>query len=138
MRTLSWPGIGLRFVFALILVLASYNPTGYSYYDWVRQTLPEVNPYIALAGLLLLVGWVIYLRAAMRSLGLLGMLLVVALCGCILWILSDWGWLDLNDGTLISWLLALVQALVLTIGMCWSHIRRRLSGQVDVDDVDQV
>ena len=28
-------------------------------------------------------------------------------------------------------------SIVLTVGMVWSHIRRRLSGQADVDDVDE-
>jgi len=26
---------------------------------------------------------------------------------------------------------------VLTAGVSWSHVRRRLSGQYDIDDVDQ-
>jgi Family of unknown function (DUF6524) len=30
-----------------------------------------------------------------------------------------------------------VVATILAIGMSWSHVRRRLSGQADVDDVDE-
>ncbi len=133
--TLSWGGIGLRFVFALALVIVTYNPTGYSYFDWVNNTRPDINPYIALVGIVLLIVWVVYLRAALRALGRLGMLLVAAVCACLLWMLSDWGWVDFSQGSSISWIMLLIQALVLTVGMCWSHIRRRLSGQVDVDDV---
>jgi hypothetical protein len=27
-------------------------------------------------------------------------------------------------------------AILLTVGMCWSYVTRRLSGQVDTDDVE--
>jgi len=30
-----------------------------------------------------------------------------------------------------------VAATILAIGLSWSHVRRRLSGQTDVDDVDE-
>jgi hypothetical protein len=30
----------------------------------------------------------------------------------------------------------LVSAIILAIGLSWSHLRRRLTGQADVDEVD--
>ena len=38
----------------------------------------------------------------------------------------DWIWLGL-----------IALSLVLGIGLSWSHVRRRLSGQADMDDVDE-
>ena len=39
-----------RLVAALILVFATYNPSGYSYFHWVEQSLSEFDPLVAFAG----------------------------------------------------------------------------------------
>jgi hypothetical protein len=36
----------------------------------------------------------------------------------------------------MTWVLMTLFAAILTAGMSWSHLRRRWSGQVDIDDVD--
>jgi hypothetical protein len=36
-----------------------------------------------------------------------------------------------------QWLSILLASLVLGIGLSWSILRRRISGQVDIDDVDE-
>ena len=138
MTRFTWAGFGLRFLFAAVLVFLTFNPSGYSYFHWVRQVLPDnINPYVALAGLALLIGWVIYVRATLRSLGIVGIALVVAVCGCIIWLFYYWGWLTRESGSALAWIILVFQALILSVGMSWSHIRRRLSGQVDTDDVDE-
>lgn len=137
MSTLGWAGFGWRLAFAFLLVFATYNPSGLSYYTWVKQTLPGINPYIVLSGLLLTIGWVIYVRATLRSLGLLGLVLIGAVCGCILWMLYDWGVISLERKDGLAWLILSLQSVVLAIGMSWSYVRRRMSGQTDVDDVDE-
>ncbi len=137
MGVLSWSGVGARFFFALILVLATYNPSGYSYLHWIKESINAINPYIALTGILLTIGWVVYLRATFRSLGFIGILLLTVLFGCILWLLIDLGLLSLEHDVVFHWVILFLVSLVLTIGISWSHIRRRLSGQVDiVEDAD--
>ncbi|MDB0037659.1 DUF6524 family protein, partial [Ascidiaceihabitans sp.] len=89
-----------------------------------------------LAGLLLLIGYIIYLRATLRSIGGFGMLLVLALVGALLWVLYDFGLLSLDNTGLSVWLGLLALSLVLGVGLSWSHVRRALSGQADMDDVD--
>jgi len=37
----------------------------------------------------------------------------------------------------MTWVVLVIVSLLLAIGMSWSHIRRRLTGQVDIDDVDE-
>ena len=137
MNHLTWQGFGLRFLFAAILVFASYNPSGYSFFHWVKTIFPAINPYISLAGLALIIGWAIYLRATLRSLGLVGIGLVLAVCGCLIWLMFDLGVLSLERSSALAWVILLLQSFVLAIGMSWSHIRRRMSGQVDADDVDE-
>ena len=48
----------------------------------------------------------------------------------------DWGLLAAENIDAVTWLVEILLAGVLAIGMSWSHIRRRMSGQVDVDDTD--
>lgn len=89
-----------------------------------------------LAGLVLLVGYIIYLRATLRSIGAFGMLLVLAVVGAGLWVLYDLGVLRLDDPSFNVWLGLIALSFVLAIGLSWSIVRRALSGQADVDDVD--
>lgn len=135
MQTLTSQGVAIRFVFALVLVLASYNPSGYSYVHWLAQEYSSPTPWMALAGIALIIGWVIYIRASLRSLGPTGLSLASILVGVILWALYDLGLISLEEPSAFIWLVQIFIATVLCLGMCWSHIRRRMSGQVDVDDV---
>jgi uncharacterized membrane protein YobD (UPF0266 family) len=90
-----------------------------------------------LLGLILLVGYIIYLRATLRSIGLFGMILILAVVGTLLWVLYDQGVIDLDNPTLNTWIGLFALSIVLAIGLSWSIVRRKLSGQADVDDVDE-
>lgn len=90
-----------------------------------------------LLGLLLAVGYIIYLRATLRSIGLFGMVLVAAIVGSLVWVLHDFGVLSLGSRDLRVWLGLFALSVVLGIGLSWSIVRRRLSGQADMDDVDE-
>lgn len=137
MKPISAAGVGIRFVFALLLVLATFNPSGYSYYHWLYANWSSPTPYIALAGLVLLIGWVIYLRATLRSLGFIGLVLASAFLACLVWLLVYWGWIEWDKAGPITWISETLVAVLLAVGMSWSHIRRAMSGQVDMDDVDE-
>jgi hypothetical protein len=130
-------GILVRWAVAFVLLTATYNPTEWNYIRWVDANWPERMSVAVLAGLLLLIGYIIYLRATLRSIGAVGMVLVLALVGALLWVLYDFGLLRLDDPTMNLWLGLVALSLVLGVGLSWSHIRRRLSGQADMDDVDE-
>ncbi len=135
-KGLTWSGFLLRFGAAFILVFSTYNPSGYSYYHWVSRNLTDLNPLMALAGILLLIGWSIYLRATARSLGVFGLLLAGAFFGAILWLVIDWGLVHVDSVTAITYIILVIMCGILAIGISWSHIRRRMTGQVDVDEVE--
>jgi uncharacterized membrane protein YagU involved in acid resistance len=124
----------LRFAFALALVFLTYNPSGYSWVGWLMSETAMV--YKVGAGLVLLIGWVIFLRATWNSLGALGTLLAGAFFGVIIWLLIHWGIVSLTSGAAIQWLGLFALSGVLAIGMSWSHVRRRLSGQYDTDEIE--
>ena len=130
-------GFILRWLAAFALLAATYNPTDYNYIKWVMMLGDGSISLMVLAGLLLLIGYIIYLRATLRSIGGFGMMLVLSLVGALLWVLYDFGVLSLDNAGLNVWLGLLALSLVLGVGLSWSHVRRALSGQADMDDVDQ-
>ena len=136
-RRFGWGSLGWRFLLALVVVFATYNPNGWSFWHWIAPDPAAITPAKGIVGVLLLIGWVILLRATLRSLGGFGILLAGALFGCIVWGLLYWGVVPKDSTTAIRWLAQLVIVAVLTAGVSWSHIRRRISGQYDMDDVDE-
>jgi hypothetical protein len=134
---ITWSGIGLRLLFAIVVVFLTFNPEGYSYYHWgIKQFLP-LDPLKVVAGIVLLIGWIMFVRATLRSLGAVGLILVTALCAALLWMLIDWGWLSKENSKVLAYAVLFIVSFILATGMSWSHIRRRVSGQYDIDDVDE-
>jgi hypothetical protein len=126
-----------RLVGALLLVGATYNPEGVSYYHWAVERPSVFGPAHAVVGILLLSGWVMYLRATRRSLGLVGLTLVLGFCASLVWLFTSWGWLSPENPRVLAYLGLVIVALILAIGMSWSHLQRRLSGQYDVEEIDE-
>lgn len=136
MQLLTIQGFLLRLLFSFLLVMLTYNPSGYSYAHWLQNSFSDFNALLALAGITLIIGWVIYMRATLRSLGVVGLTLALLFFATILWLLIDWGLLGFDNVTAVSWVILILLSAVLAVGISWSHIRRRISGQVDSDDVD--
>lgn len=134
--TFTFGSFLIRWLFALVLVIGTYNPTGFSYLHWVTANVSEVGPITALVSLLLLISWLIFLRASFQSLGMLGLSLWAAVFACLIWLLIDIGLLNLESGSALTWFILIVLSLTLATGLSWSHIRRRLTGQVDVDELN--
>ncbi|MDB4631709.1 DUF6524 family protein [Pseudomonadales bacterium] len=127
----------VRFVCALIVVFATYNPEGLSYYHWAVERLSEFSVLKAFIGVILLVGWIILIRATLGSLGTIGILLSIAFFGLAIWLIIDVLGLSADNARVISYIIQLMLAGVLSIGVSWSHVRRRISGQVDTDELDR-
>ena len=135
-KGITWSGFLLRLLAAAVLVFSTYNPSGKSYYHWLSEHISTPTPLLALAGVLLLIGWTIYLRATGRSLGAFGLILAAAFFGVLVWMVIDWGWISPDSVEAMTWIFESMLCGVLAIGISWSHIRRRMTGQIDVDDVE--
>lgn len=134
---LSFGGFALRALFSLALVLLTFNPSGYSYVHLVANGFPHITPIEAVCGIVLLIGWFVFLGATLRSIGLLGMLLACALFAALIWLVASWGWVALSNTHAIIWIALVILALILAVGMSWSHLYQRWSGQATVDEVDE-
>ncbi len=133
MATLTPSGFLVRWIGALVLVLGTYNPTEYNFAAWVADeaTRGEQLPLKLLIGALLIIGYVIYFRATRESIGFIGIGLALLFFAGIIWLLLDYGILDFDEYQNFAWVGLFILATIMAIGMSWSFIRRKLSGQID-------
>ena len=141
MTSFNWTGFLLRLLFALVLVYATYNPEGYSYFHWIQASMNRTETGLLgsdalkfVAGILLLAGWLIYVSATRDALGWFGVILLLAFSGGVIWLFADMGLFEPSNYRLIVHFTEIVLAFILAFGMSWSHIHRRLTGQVDIDN----
>jgi len=130
-------GFIIRWAFAFVLLAVTYNPTDWNYVRWSMANADTNLSVTVLLGLILLVGYIVYLRATLRSIGIFGMVLILAVVATLLWVLFDQGVISLDNPTVNTWIGIVALSVVLAIGLSWSIVRRRLTGQTDVDDIDE-
>lgn len=136
MDSFSIGGFALRIAFALALVLLTFNPAGYSYFHWIRGNFPAFTPAQAVVGIGLLVLWIFLWRSMMQAIGTVGLVLMAAFTAALVWLFVSWGWLDVGNATTMAWVVLVALGLILGIGMSWSIVRRELTGQASVDEID--
>ncbi|MCF6289256.1 MAG: DUF6524 family protein [Proteobacteria bacterium] len=129
-------GFILRWLFAILIVLITYNPTQYSLLAWLVPLENTQLPLKILASLIMLVIYIIFIRATFRSIGVLGIVLAAAVSATIVWVFIDQGWMSLENKTAMTWIALVVIGTILGVGISWSHIRRKLTGQLDTDDLE--
>lgn len=137
-------GVLGRFVASLVLVYATFNPEGYSFFHWAinplvkgdTATAGQAIPIKILVGLLLIGIWAFFVQSTRRSLGWKGAILMLGILGALVWALIDWHVLNPSSSRAIGHVVLLALAVVLALGMSWSHLSRKLSGQVDTDDIN--
>lgn len=133
---MSLSGFFLRWLFAFVLVFATFNPSGYSLFHWVWPFTDEQLPLKILVIILFFASYLFYVSATVKSLGVLGILILFALCGTLIWLFVDQGWLDLSNSGILSWVMIFIISTVLGVGISWSHFKKRITGQFDTDDVE--
>jgi Family of unknown function (DUF6524) len=131
MSGISWSGVLMRVVFAIALVLLTFNPSGHSFYHWFTAPPSGVTALKAFAGIALLIGWIICLRSAFVALGWLGVFLCAALFGTFVWLLFDIKLLHDADSNALAWIGLVVVGAILGIGLSWGLIRARTTGQIE-------
>lgn len=139
-ESITWSGVLVRLLASLVLVFLTWNAEGWSYYHWTIQPLLEgagnFSALKFLAGMLLIAAWVVFLQATRRSIGIMGAVLVAAIAGGVIWLLISSGIVSANSGKGIARVVLIGVSLILAVGMSWSHMSRRITGQADTDVVD--
>jgi hypothetical protein len=140
--SVSWGGILLRIIGALVLVFLTWNPDGFSYWNWALApafgaggSIGNIGPLHVLVGIALVIAWFVVLQATRRSLGILGAVLLAALCACVLWLLIDLNVVTAKSSRGMARAILIILGVLLGVGLSWSAIRGRLTGQVATDEV---
>jgi tetrahydromethanopterin S-methyltransferase subunit E len=124
-----------RWLAAMFLVLATYNPSGYSYYHWVSEL--DIGNWMLklLVAVVLAILYATFGLATRRSLGRLGITAWLVFFAVVTWMMIDFGLIRIaGSGSVVT--IALVDlANLLAIGLSWSYVRARLSGQADTNNV---
>lgn len=126
-------GFLLKLVGTSVLVFATYNPSGPSYVHWLRGAGGGPLPLKVLAGVVLLAGWLFAVRATLRSLGHVGTALAGAFFGVLIWLFVDWRGTDVRSSA-IAWFVLASVAATLAVGLSFSIVKRRVTGQVDASE----
>jgi len=128
-------GVLTRMIIAFALVCFTWNPTRYNYIAWARAQWENMTPVVVFVGIALLAAWFFFLRTASRSLGTVGVVILLALSGTILWALFYYDLL--HRQATITWIVLALVSTVLALGMSWGHLRAAWSGQATVDEIDR-
>ena len=139
-KSIGWSGVLIRLIAALALVFGTWNPNRWSYYHWaIQPAIDDVARFDAvkfLVGTLLVAGWAVFLQATRRSIGVGGSLLVAAIAGGVIWLLISSRLVTASSGRGIANVILIGLAIVLTVGISWSHVGRSITGQADTDVVE--
>jgi hypothetical protein len=133
----NYRSFSVRWLGCIVLMLATYNPYSSSYYHWITADSDHASLQV-LVGLLLLIFHVVVIVATVRSIGVVGIGLVTALFSSAAWVLIDNRVVAVENTRAVVLVQLIVIASVYGVGVSWSHIRNRLSGQVDSTDVAQL
>ena len=117
-----------RWLLSASVVFSAYNPSGYSYYHWVTQA-DRISPLQVFAGLAIFICAAAIARMAFLSVGYIGSaiiaaLLMMAILFCVGLDFVEIETVDITTYTVQFWI-----SFVLAVGMGWSFIQRRISGE---------
>jgi hypothetical protein len=116
----------LRFLFAAVVVFATYNAEGFSYFHWIINNLGQLNLYMARAAVVLVLSWIILIRASIASLSLIGFAIVTLAFGLLAWLIITRLGLNASSKGAIIYIIELAIAFVLSLGVPWSQIKRKI------------
>lgn len=128
-------GFVVRLLLTLLMVFGSYNPSGYSYYHWIRMEGGGDWTLKLFVGTVIVFLLYNHVMATWRSMKLIGVALVTLVLAASVWVLTDYGWIDLHDPMTRTLVMLSSVSVILGMGFCWSLVRYRLSGQVDSQNV---
>jgi hypothetical protein len=129
------PGFIARWLAAFFLVFSTYNPSGYSYCDWVSDFSGGQWILKALVTILLIIAYATFVLATLRSLGVLGVVTWFLFFSALVWLIVNIGLIQTLSVRMVVTLSLIVFANVFAVGVSWSYIRMRLSGQADTNNV---
>lgn len=123
------------FTFTFAFVYATWNPSGYSAYQFIFFSDQRLSVRFVVAVVVLIV-YALYLNETYNSFNKLGALLFVAINGGMIWLAKDWGMINPLTPGFWQWVSPAIMAMFLTLGLQGGRIYRNLTGRMPVS-IDQ-
>jgi hypothetical protein len=131
MQWLNRVPIWAWFLFTFALVYATWNPTGYSLFEYVGFSDGSLSSR-ALVGVLLMTIYALYLHETYLTFNVVGLGLFLLLFGVAVWKAVDAGIMSATSAGMWQWLVPGVLAFLLALGLQGSRIYRNATGRVPV------
>jgi hypothetical protein len=130
-------GFIARWLLTMFLVLSTYNPSGYSFWHWLADVQAGDPLLKLLVGLLLGILYVTIARATLRSIGLGGAVAWFLLFATLAALLVQLGLIRIAEPATFATITLVLLANVLAVGLSWSFVRSRLTGQTESNSIAQ-
>jgi len=127
-----------RILVAALVVFGTYNPTGKSVWHWVSNHPNPTDAWVVLAAIIAILLNIALLIAAWKALGFLGTLIVLILFAALVYLSFQEGWVGSGSSDSIQWLALTLYSVFLGVGLAGAILWRRATGQVVVEDSDDV
>ncbi|MCA9355619.1 hypothetical protein KC865_03680 [Candidatus Kaiserbacteria bacterium] len=125
-----FPGV----LIAATIIALTYNPTNYNYYTYAKGLENIWQPIPMIMGGILLVGWLIGLRAIIMATGILGKISLFLLVAPTIWSLFYYNIIDINNPNQIVWLGIAVLSLVMGYSLRHRLVRRKALGLYSTEE----
>lgn len=123
-----------RWLFTIFVVFATYNPSGSSFVHWALS--PDANKVVVSVVAVALLGiYTFIVRSTWRSMKAIGIGITATFFVLFNLMLIDLQLVQLASGPVVQLMALVTIASTLAVGLSFSAIRSRLSGQIDSDDV---
>lgn len=124
-----------RLLYSAIAVFATYNPV-YSLYQWLSTSEVHIGDK-AMAVFVASIIWGIYYLLSKDAIGKFG-IVVTAIIFSVFFGYAFWkGWLDLTNVSVLQWVIPTIISLTLAVSLTWAIFRRRSTGVLPTDEVDE-
>lgn len=118
-----------RWLFVMALEFATYNPTGYSYIDWLYAEVSGLFPVKVFVGVCLFILYVFIVSMALRTLSWSGIIWSVAFFSALTWAGYSLGVRLPTVALTVMWI-QVAFATTLAGGMSLALLRQHISGQI--------
>lgn len=126
---LRWQDFLVRWLFTFGLLLATYNPTGVSYIDWLTAPDSEIFPVKVFVGVCLLILNLFVYGIALRTLSYDGVIASILFFSLMTWAGYSLGVRLPTTAMLIMWVQFAI-ATTMTFGLWLAQLRQHVSGLV--------
>lgn len=123
--------VATRWLMAATLVFGTYNPSGDSYFHWIRDSA-RITPVQAAVGIFLLVAWVAVGRIAFVALWFRGVGVVLSLIFAGIMATIGLGWSTFQDMRITGYTILFWVTTILAVGMSWAILQKAITGERDV------